>query len=60
MWEDLMQRCFEEQKYLSENGMQALPLIVKAGNSTQCIGVLCLVRSRMQQESDRLLLELIA
>ena len=28
---------FEEQKYLSENGMQALPLIVKAGNSTQCI-----------------------
>ena len=29
-----MQRCFEEQKYLSENGMQALPLIVKAGNST--------------------------
>ena len=56
VWEDLMQRCFEEQKYLSENGMQALPLIVKAGNSTQCIGVLCLVRSRMQQESDRLLL----
>jgi signal transduction histidine kinase len=60
VWEDLMQRCFDEQRYLSENGMQALPLIVKAGNSTQCIGVLCLVRSRMQQESDRLLLELIA
>ena len=60
VWEDLMQCCFEEQRYLSENGMQALPLIVKAGNSTQCIGVLCLVRSRMQQESDRLLLELIA
>ena len=60
VWEELMQRCFEEQRYLSENGMQALPLIVKAGNSTQCIGVLCLVRSRMQQESDRLLLELIA
>ena len=59
-WTDLMQRCFKEQMYLSENGMQALPLVVKAGNSSQCIGVLCLVRSEAQQESDRLLLELIA
>lgn len=55
-----MQRCFEQQKYLAENGMQALPLIVKAGNSSRCIGVLCLVRSEAQQESHRLLLELIA
>lgn len=55
-----MQRCFEQQKYLAENGMQALPLIVKAGNSSRCIGVLCLVRSEAQQESYRLLLELIA
>lgn len=55
-----MQRCFEQQKYLAENGMQALPLIVKAGNSSRCIGVLCLVRSETQQESHRLLLELIA
>ena len=60
VWKDLMQRCFEEQRYLSENGMQALPLIVKAGNSSQCIGVLCLVRSEAQQESDHLLLERIA
>lgn len=60
VWKDLMQRCFEEQRYLSESGMQALPLIVKAGNSSQCIGVLCLVRSEAQQESDHLLLELIA
>lgn len=59
-WTDLMQRCFKEQMYLSENEMQALPLVVKAGNSSQCIGVLCLVRSEVQQESDRLLLELIA
>lgn len=55
-----MQRCFEQQKYLAENGMQALPLVVKAGNSSRCIGVLCLVRSEAQQESHRLLLELIA
>ena len=55
-----MQRCFEQQKYLAENVMQALPLVVKAGNSSRCIGVLCLVRSEAQQESHRLLLELIA
>ena len=55
-----MQSSFEEQTCLAENGMQALPLVVKAGSSSRCIGVLCLVRSRMQQESDRLLLELIA
>ncbi len=59
-WTDLMQRCFERQMYLTEKGMQALPLIVKAGNASRCIGALCLVRNEVQQESDRLLLELIA
>lgn len=57
---ELMQRCFDRQVYLVESGMQALPLIVKAGNSSRCVGVLCLVRSEAQQESDHLLLELIA
>lgn len=59
VWKDLIQRCFEEQQYLLEDRVQALPLIVKAGHSSKCIGVLCLVRSEAQQESDRLLLELI-
>lgn len=60
VWKGLLQRCFDGQLYLSENGIQALPLIVKAGSTSQCIGALCLVRSGAQQESDRLLLELMA
>ncbi len=59
-WERVVERCFEEETYLSENGVQALPLVVKAGNANRCIGVLCLIRNEVQQESDRLLLELIA
>lgn len=59
-WKSLMQSSFEEQTCLAENGMQALPLVVKAGSSSRCIGVLCLVRNEAQQESDYLLLELIA
>lgn len=61
VWIEFMQTCFDEQKYLAENGMQALPLIVEAGSSSRCIGVLYLERSEgRQQESDHLLLELIA
>lgn len=59
-WKELAQRCFDGQQYLAEGRMQALPLIVEAGSASQCIGALCLARSGAQQESDRLLLELIA
>lgn len=37
-----------------------MPLIVKAGDSSRCIGALCLVRSNPQRDTDALLLELIA
>lgn len=59
-WTGLMQRCYDGQVYLAEHEMQALPLVVKAGESSRCIGVLCLMRSGVQQESEHLLLELIA
>lgn len=56
-----MERCFEQQAYLSENGIQALPLVVDAGSVCRCIGVLCLERREgTEQETDHLLLELIA
>lgn len=58
---DFMRRCFAGQAYLAEMGMQALPLVVDMGGSSRCIGVLCLERREgTEQESDRLLLELIA
>lgn len=60
-WKNLIYRCFEEQTYLTENGMQALPLVVEAAGVSRCIGVLCLERRKgTEQESDHLLLELIA
>lgn len=60
-WKNLIHRCFEEQTYLTENGMQALPLVVEAAGISRCIGVLCLERRKgTEQESDHLLLELIA
>lgn len=61
IWMVLMQSCFDEQAYEADSGIQALPLIVEVGNSSRCVGVLCLERSEgRQQESDHLLLELIA
>ena len=60
-WKVFMKRCFEQQTYLTEKGMQALPLIVDAGSACRCIGVLCLERREgTEQETDHLLLELIA
>lgn len=60
-WMVLMEQCFEQQKYLTEKGIQALPLVVDAGSTCRCIGVLCLERREgTEQESDHLLLELIA
>lgn len=60
-WLVLMERCFEQQAYLTEQNIQALPLVVDAGSTCRCIGVLCLERREGRgQEADHLLLELIA
>lgn len=60
-WRTMIHHCFEEQTYLAENSMQALPLLVEAAGVSRCIGVLCLERRKgTEQESDHLLLELIA
>lgn len=60
-WKKDMERCFKQQTYLSEKGVQTLPLAVDAGNMCRCIGVLCLERREgTEQETDHLLLELIA
>lgn len=60
-WQEWMQNCFDQQTYQTGKGIQALPLIIGVGNSSRCVGVLCLRRSEaIQQEPDRLLLELIA
>lgn len=61
VWMELIQSCFEQQVYRADSGIQALPLIVGTGSASRCVGVLCLERSEgRQQESDHLLLELIA
>lgn len=53
-------RCFEQQTYMAEEGRQALPLVVHVGDTSRCIGVLCLERREgTEQEGDRLLLELV-
>lgn len=58
--EALMRRCFEQQAYLSEKAVQALPLVVEMGGKHSCIGVLCLERREgTEQPQDRLLLELV-
>lgn len=60
-WRSLVERCFEQQAYWIENGVQALPLMVDACDFSRCIGVLFLKRREgTEQESDHLLLELIA
>ena len=61
IWRKYMENCFEQQEYISEKGIQTLPLVVDAGNMCRCIGVLCLERREgTEQETDHLLLELIA
>ncbi|WP_455587042.1 DUF5113 domain-containing protein [Bacteroides sp.] len=58
---ELMQRCFNEQKYLSDGLSQAIPLIVDAGGEHPCVGVLYLERREgTTLETDRLLFELVA
>ena len=57
----LIKQCFEEQKTLFSSSTQMLPLMVEAGGAKRCIGVLHLERRQgMEQESDQLLLELMA
>ncbi len=59
-WMKWMQSCFEQEKFVTGNGVQALPLIVEVGETSKCIGVLCLERREgTRQEADHLLLELI-
>lgn len=58
---ELMQQCYNEQKYLSDGLSQAVPLIVDAGGEHQCVGVLYLERREGSTlETDRLLFELVA
>lgn len=58
---EMVQQCFSSGKYLSEQHLQAIPLMVEAGGEHQCVGVLYLERREgTEQETDRLLFELVA
>ncbi len=58
---DIVQRCFDEQDYLSEGTLHALPLVVDVGEEHQRVGVLCLERREgSSHEADRLLMALVA
>ena len=58
---EMVQQCFETGEYLSEQNLQAIPLMVEAGGEHQCVGVLYLERREgTQQETDHLLFELVA
>ena len=58
-----MTRCFHTKSsvWLAESGVRCMPLCVEAGGETRCVGVLAMgFSSRMEQEDDRLMLELVA
>ena len=58
---EMVQQCFSSGEYLSEQHLQAIPLMVEAGGEHQCVGVLYLERREgTEQETDRLLFELVA
>lgn len=58
---EMVEQCFSSRKYLSEQHLQAIPLMVEAGGEHQCVGVLYLERREgTEQETDRLLFELVA
>ena len=58
---EMVEQCFSVGKYLSEQHLQAIPLMVEAGSEHQCVGVLYLERREgTEQETDRLLFELVA
>ena len=57
---EMVEQCFSSGKYLSEQHLQAIPLMVEAGSEHQCVGVLYLERREgTEQETDRLLFELV-
>ena len=57
----MVEQCFSSGEYLSEQHLQAIPLMVEAGGEHQCVGVLYLERREgTEQETDRLLFELVA
>ena len=58
---EMVEQCFSAGEYLSEQHLQAIPLMVEAGGEHQCVGVLYLERREgTEQETDRLLFELVA
>ena len=58
---EMVEQCFSSGKYLSEQHLQAIPLMVEAGSEHQCVVVLYLERREgTEQETDRLLFELVA
>lgn len=58
---EMVEQCFSAGEYLSEQHLQAIPLMVEAGSEHQCVGVLYLERREgTEQETDRLLFELVA
>ena len=58
---EMVEQCFSSGEYLSEQHLQAIPLMVEAGGEHQCVGVLYLERREgTEQETDRLLFELVA
>ena len=58
---EMVEQCFSSGKYLSEQHLQAIPLMVEAGGEHECVGVLYLERREgTEQETDRLLFELVA
>ena len=58
---EMVEQCFSAGEYLSEQHLQAFPLMVEAGGEHQCVGVLYLERREgTEQETDRLLFELVA
>ena len=58
---EMVEQCFSAGEYLSEQHLQAIPLMVEAGGEHQCVGVLYLERREgTEQETDRLLFKLVA
>lgn len=58
---EMVEQCFSSGEYLTEQHLQAIPLMVEAGGEHQCVGVLYLERREgTEQETDRLLFELVA
>ncbi|MCD8261630.1 MAG: DUF5113 domain-containing protein [Bacteroides sp.] len=56
----LMERCFEQKRYLYNQRTQVLPLIVDAGGKQLCVGVMGVTKENTNdRETDQLLLELI-